>query len=146
MQNKKLIALIVLGIAAIFSLIYGIVTPSRIRHEISKKSTDIKEQALPTAEIKTALTTNTGRARRTNFSTWGQDPFSSGPAVSSPSTISDMILTGILWDDTAPLAMINDNPIGVGDKIGGYTVVEIHKDRVILTDGTKTYELRLPTY
>lgn len=144
MQNKKLMALVILGILAFFSLIYGIVTPSKLRREISKKSTSIKKQEIPPTKIKTTPVSTTRHARRTNFSTWGRDPFSSGPAASPPTSVSDMSLTGILWDDRAPLAVINDNPVAVGDKIGMYTVAEIDKDKVILTDGTKNYELTLP--
>jgi len=144
MQNKKLILLIILGIAAVFSLIYGIATPSKVRRGLSKKSTGIKKQRAVTAEINTV--SNTKRPRKTDFSTWGRDPFSSGPAVSAPATLSDMVLTGILWDDSAPLAMINDNLVGAGDKIGGYTAVEIKKDKVVLTDGEQNYTLTLPQY
>ena len=144
MQNKKLILLIILGIAAVFSLIYGIVTPSKAKRELSNKSAGIKKQRAVTAEINIA--SNTKRPRRTDFSDWGRDPFSSGPSTAAPSTLSDMVLTGILWDDSAPLAMINDNLVGAGDKIGGYTAVEIKKDRVVLTDGEQNYTLTLPQY
>ncbi len=144
MQNKKLILLIVLGIAAVCSLIYGILTPSKVRRELSNKPADIKKQRAVTAEIN--ITSNTKRPRRTDFSDWGRDPFSSGPSTSEPATLSDMVLTGILWDDSAPLAMINDNLVGVGDKIGGYAVAEIKKDKVVLTDGEQNHTLTLPQY
>ena len=76
-----------------------------------------------------------------------RDPFfSSGIITSTAKAITDVHLSGILWDENAPLAMIDDTPVGIGDKAGAYTILEIHKDRVILTDGTKDYELRLPTY
>ena len=144
MQNKKLIGLIVLGIGAISSLIYGIVTPSKVRRMASKGSLHIKMQAKVTAEksASSASVAATGGPRKDSFTDWGRDPFSSGP----PATVSEMVLTGILWDSSAPLAMINDNPVAAGDKIGGCTVVEIKKDRVILKDDTKDFELLLPSY
>ena len=141
MQNKKLIILIILGIAAVFSLIYGIVTPSKARRGISVKPSSIRKKP---ASPQIDTTTASARPSRNDFSDWGRDPFSSGSAVSSIATASDMVLTGILWDDAAPLAMINDNPVGVGDKIAGHTVVAIKKDRVILNDGAKDLELLIP--
>ena len=144
MQNKKLIVLIILGMGAIFSLIYGIVTPSKARRVASQRSPDIRKQPVPAVENVDAPAV--GGSRRTSFSDWGRDPFSSGPAASAPANVFDMVLTGILWDDSSPLAMIDDNPVAAGDKIGDYTVVEIKKDRVILNDGTKDFELILPSY
>ena len=76
-----------------------------------------------------------------------RDPFFSSLITSSASmTISDVTLSGILWDATAPLAMLDENPVSIGGKVGQYTVIDIQKDRVILTDGEKNYELRLPVY
>lgn len=146
MKNKKVIILIILSVAAVFSLIYGISTPSKIRREIRSKSVNAQKKGIAATQGKSIASTApaTRQSSRSAYTSWARDPFSSGPAVSSPTTISDMRLTGILWDDVAPLAMISDNPIAVGDKIGGYTVVDIQKDKVMLTDGTKDYELTLP--
>lgn len=146
MKNKKIIILVILSVGAVFSLTYGMLTPSKIRREIRSRSVSAKKKGIAATQEKSiaSIAPSTRHSSRTSYTSWVRDPFSSGPAVSSPTTISDMRLTGILWDDVAPLAMINDNPIGVGDKIGGYTVADIQKDTVILTDGTKNYELRLP--
>lgn len=146
MKNKKIIILAILSAGAVLSLTYGMLTPSKVRREIRSKAVRIQKKRTSATQGRSVVSTApaTRHSSRSSYGSWGRDPFFSGPAVSSPTTISDMRLTGILWDDAAPLAMINDNPIGVGDKIGGYTVVEIHKDRVILADGTKNYELTLP--
>ena len=141
MQNKKSIVLIVLGIAAVFSLIYGIVTPSKARRGISRESVGIKRQATVTAEIKAV--SGARRAKRTDSSDWGRDPFFSSAIASTAKAITDVRLTGILWDERAPLAMIDDAPVGIGDKVNSYIIVEIHQDRVVLTDGAQNYELRL---
>ncbi|MBU0759919.1 MAG: hypothetical protein KKC66_04200 [Candidatus Omnitrophica bacterium] len=142
MQNKKIITLIILGILAVFSLVYGIVTPSKARRGISRGPIETKKKVTISAGAETI--SGVGRPQRTSFSDWGRDPFSAVSTLSLSTNISDMSLTGILWDDVAPLAMINDNLIGIGDKIGEYTVAEIKKDRVILTDGTNDYQLTLP--
>lgn len=139
MENKKITVLIILGIAAVFSLVYGIVTPPK-----AKTKPRISKEHMSTA-VKADIDIVYGgrKAKRTGFSGWPRDPFSSGPAAFLSANISDMMLTGILWDDTAPLAMINDNPVGVGDEVGAYIVVEIKKDRVILMSDNKNYEIRL---
>lgn len=115
MQNRKLIILIILGIAAIFSD----ATPVIAEKDIARER----------------------RAKRSSFTSWGRNPFSlyRGPAT----TISGLALSGVLWDENAPTAIVNEEIVGIGDKIGIYTVVDIQKDKVILTDGTKNYELNL---
>ncbi|NQV04542.1 MAG: hypothetical protein HQ532_03495, partial [Candidatus Omnitrophica bacterium] len=80
MQNKKLIGLIVLGIGAISSLIYGIVTPSKVRRMASQGSLHVKMQTKVTAEksVSSASVATTGGPQKGNFTDWGRDPFSSG--------------------------------------------------------------------
>ena len=39
--------------------------------------------------------------------------------------------------------MIGDSIVGKGDKIDGNTVIEVEKEKVILNDGTKDFELKL---
>ena len=74
-----------------------------------------------------------------------RDPFFASSIESSgAAAISDVSLSGILWDEVAPLAIIDGDPIAIGDKIGQYTVKDIKKDNVILSDDSQTYELRLP--
>ena len=70
--------------------------------------------------------------------TWQRDPFTSGTEVTLGLT-----LTGIIWDPTQPLAMINGATLSVGEEIDGFRVLQIQHDRVILTDQTQTYTLRL---
>ncbi|MBI5873093.1 MAG: hypothetical protein HZB36_03000 [Candidatus Omnitrophica bacterium] len=69
-----------------------------------------------------------------------RDPFSG--AILAPSD-TGAALSGILWSQEHPLAIINDVIVVIGDKIGPNTVVDIKQDKVVLSDGTKTLELRL---
>ena len=50
-----------------------------------------------------------------------------------------LLLSGIVWDEAGPIAIINNEIFGVGDVIEGNTIVEIKKDRVILSDGTTAF-------
>jgi hypothetical protein len=126
MQNKKPIILIILGVTAFFILwrvIFSGKPPIR-RNEI----TEAARMVNPTQR----------HAKKTNFTEWGRDPFL--PKGAAPSASG---LTGIIWDEKSPKALINDAIVGVGDKVGNNTVVKIEKDRVILNDGNKDFELKL---
>jgi len=71
-----------------------------------------------------------------------RDPFSK--AVIIPEKVStELYLSGILWDAEIPKAIIGEVIVGVGEKVKGKTVIEIQRNRVILTDGFKNFELRL---
>ena len=71
---------------------------------------------------------------------WGRNPFVL-ESVASGSQI--LALSGILWDAENPKAIIGDKIVGKGDKIEEKTVIDIQKDRVILNDGVKDFELIL---
>lgn len=117
MPNKKLIILIILGIAAVISLIYGLAI--------------------------SAVTENTSfkrRAVRTKFISWKRSPFAIKGAAGD---ISQLVLNGILSSGDDMKAIINNTVVDKGSKIGDNTVVDIKKDSVILNDGTKDFELKL---
>lgn len=54
-----------------------------------------------------------------------------------------LTVNGIVWDKEHPMVIINNEIIGVGDKIDGNTVVEIKENSVILNDGMRDFELGL---
>ena len=53
-------------------------------------------------------------------------------------------LGGILWDEDAPSAVINNKVVQVSDRIGSYRVVKIFQDRVIVSNNKKRMTLKLP--
>jgi hypothetical protein len=63
-----------------------------------------------------------------------RDPFMFGPrkVFSSPTTTTLPVLTGILWDAKSPLAVIDGEPATVGQDVGGWQVVEILPDKVVI--------------
>ncbi|OGX08684.1 MAG: hypothetical protein A2Z88_11505 [Omnitrophica WOR_2 bacterium GWA2_47_8] len=71
-----------------------------------------------------------------------RDPFSKVPIVSEDKP-AVLYLKGIMQDGPNYIAIINDDIVSIGAKVGGNTVVEILKDRVILNDGTNNFELRI---
>lgn len=72
-----------------------------------------------------------------------RDPFVPLAGLEEGSKFAWLTLEGILWDPQSPLAIINDNIVGKGDKIEGAEVVEIKEDRVILRYGKEQSILRL---
>ena len=82
--------------------------------------------------------------KRTDYKDWGKNPFSVSKAASASAVGSQGArLGGIIYDANDVCALINDELVHRGDSVGGKKVVEIHRDRVILNDGTKDIELRL---
>lgn len=93
------------------------------------------------------------RASRALFpDDWKDSPFlverssGAGPADGPGGRVrapADVVLNGILWDPATPSAVVNNRVVGIGDSVGPWTVVEIHRQRVILSDGTRTRALRV---
>ncbi len=138
MKNKKLIVLTILSIVAVFSLLYGIFTPSRTKRE-HRKEIDIQTKEAVT--IKEGIISFVRYAKRSNYSSWGRNPFLL--QVTPIRTFGGLILNGIMWDKKNPLAIINEEIVKIGDKVDGNTVVGIEQDRAILNDGNKNIELLL---
>ena len=60
-----------------------------------------------------------------------RDPFMFGPREGESATGGGQ-LTGILWDATTPLAVIDGEPLGVGSAVAGWTVTAIASDYVVV--------------
>ena len=71
---------------------------------------------------------------------WTRDPFTR-PAEAVQAQAVSLSLSGIIWDEHAPIAIINGQMLRVGQEFSGYRVVEIAQDHVSITDGTKTFQL-----
>ena len=72
---------------------------------------------------------------------WGRDPFTGGAAGAE---VSGFDLSGILWDATQPIAVINGQMLRVGDELESYKVTQIAQDSVLLSDGSQTLTLAIP--
>jgi len=72
-----------------------------------------------------------------------RDPFTAAPILSANSLQSGVNLTGILWEKAKPLAIIDGEIVKKGERVGPKTVVDIKRDRVILSDGKVFTELKL---
>lgn len=85
------------------------------------------------------------RQRADNL-TWGRDPFVYVEAETDKSYRTGALeLKGIsLGKDKAGYAFINNEIVKVGDTVGGYDVLEIEKDKVLLRKGSQSFYLTLP--
>lgn len=82
------------------------------------------------------------RAVRTQFKSLKRDPFTPKPTVAPRAApASSITLSGIMWSEKDPKAMIGDAIVRKGERVGSVTVVEIRKKSVVLNDGVKTYEV-----
>ena len=79
------------------------------------------------------------RARAVRLA-WTRDPFLRG---ARGGMMSGFTLSGILWDEEEPLAIINGQMLHVGDDIEGYQVTEILHDRVAISDGADSHQLQI---
>lgn len=68
---------------------------------------------------------------------WGRDPFLRAGGGDVPG----LTLSGILWDPSDAIAIINGQMLHVGQECDGFLVVEIQPDRVTVSDGVTTYQL-----
>lgn len=76
---------------------------------------------------------------------WGRDPFvlqeASQGAVDSVASLKLMgIITGT---NSKPKAIINNEILSVGSKLGKFTLKGISKNKVVVSDGEKDYDLNL---
>ena len=72
---------------------------------------------------------------------WGRDPFTGG---SVGSEVSGFDLSGILWDPSQPIAIVNGQMLRVGDELEGYRVTAITQDTVSISDGGQVLHLAIP--
>ena len=136
-SNIKVILAAVLGIAAIFSVIHGITASSPLRSHAALPAAAV-DQSQRSVSDETALPAKR-LAVRTKFKAWRRHLFA--PAGSG--TSSAMVLNGIFAKGNVYKAMIGDSIVMKGDKIGSNKVVDVQKNKVILNDGTKDFELKL---
>ena len=135
MPDKKLILLVVLGVLAVGTLIYGIVTPSRSRQGLTAQA----GKGATASDGKTTKLPMERHEARSSYPNWGRSPF----VLQTGTQEKGLVLNGIAWDLKAPKAIINDQIVGVGDRVAGQKVVAIQSTGVTLNDGVQDVELKL---
>jgi hypothetical protein len=151
MPKKDLIQLGITGVLAIVLIL--------VLGNVSKKSQSISlrdsKNALPKAIDLAAVSANSIKPQpesrnlyalleqQSNSIELRRDPFTAAAIISEKSLHSEISLTGILWDKLKPLAIIDGNVVKKGQRVGNKTIMDIKRDRVILSDGQILSEIRL---
>ena len=65
-----------------------------------------------------------------------RDPFTFGPRNEAAHQASTTLI-GILWDAAHPLAMVGEQPVGIGDAVAGWQIIEIHQDSITVQRDTR---------
>lgn len=138
-QNKKMAALIILSIAAVISLVYGIITPPAAKRGALPKETAAEQSADRPDKKKAAPAER--YAQKTDFDDWGRNPFM--PKGVSARFQGGLALNGIVWDNISPKAIINGEIVGIGDTIGGYKIVDITPNKTVVNNGSADTTLTL---
>lgn len=75
---------------------------------------------------------------------WVRDPFQFPPKKKIKKLgVEDLNLTGIIYDEKSPIAVINDAIVHEGGEMEGVKVIEIRRESVVIERAGKTYTLEL---
>ena len=77
---------------------------------------------------------------------WGRDPFLPDTSNTKEQGMEDLALNGIMPDKQNPYAIINNEIVKLGDKVGGMTVIEINENNVVLDENGERHTLELNLY
>ena len=133
-------------VLAVLVVIMGLVYVRALRHPGGRlalpqpASSEPSASARPSAAVRQDITRErAAQRRRTETLSWERDPFLRGGTEGT----SGLVLSGILWDANAPIAILNGQMLHVGDELEGYRIVYITPDHVAVTDGTDTLQLQI---
>jgi len=126
-QKRKVILLAVLSFILLCILALPILFPkinkiATLSSAPNNETASVKELIASKVEMLKSVPEEKPKVRQ---------PIEAAPAPSSvPSPPSDIILNGIMYSAKNPVAVINDELITEGEKIGGVKVIEIRRDSV----------------
>jgi len=136
MKNKKIF---ILALLVVIMLFVWIRSCSLVSKKTRLKGSLPKGASMETESKSLAIIKQRMRPK-SQYNEWDRSPF---VLQKSKRNDSGLILGGIFWDKDKPQAIINNQIVGLGEELEGYRVIEIKKDRVILSDGANKIELRL---
>lgn len=147
MRQKDLIQLSITGFLVIV-LIFAFGNASKKAHSRNLKDTKPKVADLAAISVNQANKSE-GKSLYSMLEQQAEsielkrDPFTAAPIVSMEKSSSGVLLEGIVYDKANPMALINNQVVKIGSRVGINTVINIKQNSVILNDGTKDFELRL---
>jgi len=145
MRRKDLIEVGIIGILGVV-LIFAFGNAARRLHNRNAsrlKVVDLANQSLGAADKIDSRSLYNVLEQEAKSIELRRDPFTSLPILSEKSIQSGFVLTGILWDKIKPLAIIDGEVVKKGNRVGNKVVVDIKRDRVVLSDGQELFEIKL---
>lgn len=131
-------------VTAIIWGVYNFVPVTKSGTVVSSK-TNVTQMA---PEPKTASLTRIGKTINVadmKQKGWGTDPFRAGKKsrakIKAPKKVWK--LSGIVFNETKPLAIINGKSVGVGDMIGDAKVIKIEREKVVIEYAGNSINLRV---
>ena len=155
---------IVLGVALLAAIIWGYSNrpwerkappvPASAAHAqpasaISQPATDRTAAPQAQARSQQSATITEAQLARAREAVWGVDPFYRGSMHNTETAATGRTsrpvyrLKGIVYNETAPSAYINNQSVRVGDTIDGATVVRINRRSVELKRGTDLFTIKV---
>lgn len=146
-MDKKKLELVIAGILIVVFVVMLANAFAKVRQKAARVPAVQRPDdgaASPLSRLVAIRTKETKRAAVARTIPWGRDPFvleESGPVQAS--AIGSLRLMGITvgQKNGKPHAIINDEIVSVGSRIGAFTVVNILPTKVVVTDGEKEYDL-----
>ena len=152
-MDKKKIELIITGILiVVFIIVLANSFKPRRPKKIVKLPTDIKVEELPSLPVKAikekefniATPSQLAAQKKRAQLDWGIDPFYH-PIKKDVSSSLRLVLKGVsIGKGRKNYAFINDEIVAEGEKISGYEVVRVERNRVLLRRGKEEFYLILP--
>jgi hypothetical protein len=139
-KNKRNgMILAALAVAAVLVWVRGLMTPVGTggQHSSESGSTRIHEGLTPGLQSQQQPVAARSRTRYTD---WKRNPFMLSGELDPE--LGDLVLDGILWDADAPLVMMNDEVLMVGDRIEGRVITRITQTEVTLEKNGKEFILK----
>jgi hypothetical protein len=149
MEKKRLEIYITLGLVVI--LILAVANSIRAYHKRFKKASYpsvasttfiVSSMAVKDATSLVQVPSSKGLSDTEELG-WSRDPFSGKIYFERSKSNVRLELKGILWDEKGSRALIGNEIVQEGDKVGQYTILKINKNSIIISDGTKNTELEL---
>lgn len=147
-QRDSIIAVVM--VAAFIASAVRMVRLQKQRHPapaaafVASASSSVEAQLLDDARfigtVRETRQTADNQAGRWNQE-WERDPFRAEEA--SGSSVENLVLSGVFWDQDTPRAIINGKQLRPGESIDGYKVMEIRHRSVMLWTGEKNLELKV---
>ncbi len=147
LSRKQWITLGVLGLLVVVVWTRALFMPADRSRVGRPGPTPVGDAGSPQALRQAAAPASAPSAAGPSSGEWKENPFLADREPDRPPPTADnpegMVLSGILWDPESPTAVVENQVVGPGESVGPWRVVEIQKDRVILSDGSSTRTLEV---